>query len=503
MPERIDPVDPAAAAALEIDAATLLDLSLDGFMICDPSGRILQCNRACLKLHGVEAEDFLGKYIYDFDLTYPPDVVLSMLEQAKERGYIKGESKVRRADGHAIDIAFTCNFIPNEQGGCFFVFFTDITERKRAEAALRESEHRWRSLAEGVNAALFMYQDGRLVYANQGASKITGYGRDELIGMPVSRLMDARYQALYASRVNELKQEGTEATHYRGPLLTRNGDERWVALSLAESLFNQQPAILGVAFDITDQVIADGALRESRKDMEVLAREMAGVEVKERRALGSLLHDGLVQDLAACRLLVGNLPQGAQADPRLASDVSAAVKLLDAAIAQARNVINDLALPVLFQFGIDAALAQLCRDLAVRHGVEITFEANPDPKPLDEALLEVAYRGVRELLLNACRHASASRILVQSERRDHGLALTVADDGCGFDPSHLRRTIHGGEAGFGLFFLPRGYNEWVEPAPSMRKWAVGPGSRLPCPSWLRRRAPVRRKHHDAHPGRAG
>ena len=438
----------------KIDTAELLDLSLNAFFVLDEEGIIRHCNAACLRMLGLDAQDVIGQPSYKLDAGRSPREVRQLLDRTRAEGKIEGETYAQRKDGSDLHAAFVLNYIPGRNGASFFGFFQDITERKRAERALRESETRWRTLAEGVNAALFIYQEGQLVYANEGTSRLTGYSPEELIGMPVGLLMHKMYEALYADRIEEARRTGTMRPQYRGPIMTRDGQERWVAMSLSRSLFQGKAAILGVAFDITEQVRMDGALRESQRDRELLARQMTRVEMNERRTLGALLHDGLVQDLAACRLRLNTFRGGAKTDADRET-ITATIAAIDRAITRSRNLVRDLAQPVLHEFGIDAALAELCDRFQTETGIHVKFRTDGSPKTLSGELLEIGFRGVQELLRNVVKHAGVKEAQVCSRAKGGHLLLWVIDAGIGFSLADLRATVHGEGEGFGLFLLSR------------------------------------------------
>jgi PAS domain S-box-containing protein len=139
----------------------------------------------------------------------------------------------------------------------------DVTERVEAEAALRESEGRFRALAETTTAAAFIFDGARIIYANPAAAAVTGYARDELEGMNFWEIVHPDVQ----DDVNEVAR--ARATGDTKPVevkLRRKGGElRWLEFSMGFVEYDGARRVLGTAFDITDRKAADKALNESRE----------------------------------------------------------------------------------------------------------------------------------------------------------------------------------------------------------------------------------------------
>jgi diguanylate cyclase (GGDEF)-like protein/PAS domain S-box-containing protein len=137
----------------------------------------------------------------------------------------------------------------------------DITDRRRVEEALRESEGKFRTLAETVAAAAFIFQGTRMRYVNSAAEAQTGYSREELLTMDF-------WEVIHPSSREQVKKRGlarqrgeSVPTRYEVKLLTKSGEERWVDFMAATIEFDGEPAVLGTAFDITERKQAEETIR--------------------------------------------------------------------------------------------------------------------------------------------------------------------------------------------------------------------------------------------------
>jgi len=134
----------------------ILQTAIDGFCIVDPKGRILEVNRAASAIYGYSQEEMVGMNITNFRVGNPQESLLHG-KRAMKTGYDRMETRHRRKDGQIVDLEVSTNFAEMGEEKFFFSFFHDITERKRAEHALKEREKELQiktTNLEEVNTAL-------------------------------------------------------------------------------------------------------------------------------------------------------------------------------------------------------------------------------------------------------------------------------------------------------------------------------------------------------------
>jgi signal transduction histidine kinase len=177
----------------------------------------------------------------------------------------------------------------------------------------------------------------------------------------------------------------------------------------------------------------EGSVRRSERERRHAIERLLRAEEQERRRVAAELHDDTVQVLTACLVVLDRLGDAADAtDPeRISTAVGAARRTLAAATDRTRRLMFELRPTSLQDEGLAGALADLADQLAEEAGLVASVSVAPDRYPY--VAEELAYRTVREAMVNVRKHARATAIGVEVEARDGVLHGRVTDDGRGFD----------------------------------------------------------------------
>ncbi len=153
--------------------------------------------------------------------------------------------------------------------GYFTAIFENITERKRAEEALRESENKFRVLAETSPAAIFLYQGEKYIYVNPMAQTLTGYSREELLAEDAWGWIHTDFQHMVKERAIGRQLGEQLPTRYEVKYSSKDGREGWVDFTAGRVEYGGKPAGLAMAFDITERKRVEEALIKSKVQAEL------------------------------------------------------------------------------------------------------------------------------------------------------------------------------------------------------------------------------------------
>jgi PAS domain S-box-containing protein len=340
----------------------------------------------------------------------------------------------------------------------FAVVFSEITDRKRAEEALRESEERYRQLVQFAPTGIYEvdFRTGRFTSVNDAMCQILGYSRDELLALTAFDILDDEGRASFAARIirGQAGEKLDDAVEYK----VRRKDGR-IIWGLLNSTFHWEGGrIVGatvVANDITERKQMEQALRSSNDNLErvvaertaelqaantrlrALTRDIVSTQEEERRRVSRELHDEAGQALTALKLSLQSIQSDLPVDSgTYRQQLGEAVTLTDTTLEQIRMLAQDLRPPALEAAGLNATLEGLCREFAHRTQIQVSYSGVQLSGLAGPASICI-YRFLQEALTNAARHGHATRIQVCLEKGVEEATLSVQDNGQGFDPNRV------------------------------------------------------------------
>jgi len=331
----------------------------------------------------------------------------------------------------------------------------DITQRKRAEAALARSEQQWRLVMDGLGRHMFvglLDLHGVVLLANRPSRDAASLGEDEVLGLPVEDTYWFAYSDEVRQRLRDAVRRAAqgEEVRYDERIRVAEGQLLWLDFSVHPLRDETGAVVLLVpsAIVIDERKRAEQQLREAARRQRALSWRLVQAQETERRRISAELHDRIGQDLTALGIHLNLIGRSAD-DPQAAAErLGDSRSLLENTIASLRSLITELRPPALEDYGLLAGLRWYGELVASRAGIEIAVHGeDPDPRP--PAPVETAlFRIAQEALVNATKHAQARRVDLALRSHAGDLALEIVDDGTGFDPALLQQS--GPRAHWGL-----------------------------------------------------
>lgn len=256
-----------------------------GIGLDDLRGHIVESNPALQSMLGYSREELDGMNFAEF--THPEDLATDVELFGEmivgKRDFYQIEKRHVRKDREVVWVRLTNSLVRDEVGEPKFTIgmVENITERKRAEEALQQSEARFRTVAETAACAFLVYQGNHLRYVNPATEVITEYSRDELLEMNFWDLAHPDFRDLVRQRGLARQQGQLVPTRYEIKIVTKSGRERWVDFNAGTVWFEGNPAALATACDITDRKQAEVQLRQAAEREHLLAE----ISLRIRRSL--------------------------------------------------------------------------------------------------------------------------------------------------------------------------------------------------------------------------
>ncbi len=160
----------------------ILQSTMEGFWVVNRDGMIVDVNNTLCEMLGYTRDQLLTMSVADVEVEENDEDLRQHIEKIVTTGYDRFESRHRRKDGVAFDVEVSTTYIP-KPNEYFIAFIRDITERKRADENLRESEHKHRTLFESmVQGVVYQDRTGTIISANPAAERILGLTLDQMVG---------------------------------------------------------------------------------------------------------------------------------------------------------------------------------------------------------------------------------------------------------------------------------------------------------------------------------
>jgi two-component system, LuxR family, sensor kinase FixL len=447
---------------------TLTETAVDGVILIDARGVVVMFNPACEKLFGYSADEVIGKnvkmlmpepyrhehdrYIANYRDTRDPKII-----------GIGREVVGLRKDGSTFPMDLSVGEAKHQGGGSIFVgIIRDITERKSAERALRESAGRMQALIEtAVDGAILIDARGIVLMFNPACEKLFGYSADEVIGKNVKMLMPEPYRhehdGYIANYVDSRKPKiigiGREVVGRR-----KDGSTFPMDLSVGEARQDGESIFVGIIRDLTSRKRTEAELEQARGELVRVARVTTLGELT-----AAIAHEvnqpltGLVSSGNAClRWLAGDVPNLEAARESVERMISAGSRAGEV-ISRIRALVGKSP-PLRDWLNINDAITEviaLVRGEVQRNHISLRTKLSTDvPLVLGDRIQ--LQQVILNLMLNAIEamsevsHPTRELSVLSVKDRPNGALVTVQDSGVGLDEAALDRI-------FGAFYSTKAH----------------------------------------------
>jgi PAS domain S-box-containing protein len=346
----------------------------------------------------------------------------------------------------------------------------EITERKKAEEALREAEREKSLILDNANEIIAFHDtDNNLIWANKAYLDATGLPLSELKGRKCYCCWRLDRRCEHCPVVTAIQTGEPQESE-----LTPENQSHWPVeqgswLVKAAPVRDSSGNIVGaieVAHDITERKRAEAALRDltatlesevvqrtaqlqqRARQLQKLTLEVAQTEDRERKRMAEILHDDLQQIIAGAKFHLSLMRNRVKHDAALEVMASKIDDMLRDAIEKSRGLSHELSPVVLHHGDFIETLGWLAGQMQAKHGLVVHVHAKGQVHLRSEAIKTFLYKTAQELLFNVVKHARVHEAGLRLRRRGPYVCLSVSDRGRGFDPQGLREAV-----GYGLLSI--------------------------------------------------
>ena len=406
----------------------LLDLNFDTSFV----------NRQMAEMLGYQPAEMLGRSVFDF--YYSEDIPSKRMGLSRRREMVSEhlEDRLRKRDGTELWVRMAAIPLSTDRGDFngAMAIVSDISSERLAEVALRESEARFRLVANTAPMLIWMSDASKLcTYFNHTWLAFTGRSMDQELGNGWTEGVHPEdLQKCFDTYVHAFDAREKFTMEYR--IRRYDGEYRWI-LDLGVPRFNQDGSFagyIGSCIDVTDRKLAEEALSGVNSKL-IEAQE------RERARISRELHDDISQRLAMLTIELEQLGQKFFDSPPDLLHRVARLRNHSADLAtDVQSLSHELHSSKLEYLGIATAMRAFCHEFSDQQNVEVVFDHDEIPRTLPKDISLCLFRISQEALQNAAKHSGVRHFAVELRCAADAIHLTVRDSGSGFDSEGPRKS---------------------------------------------------------------
>ncbi len=270
--------------------------SRDAVFVLDESGRILKAGGSAEGVYGAPPQELEGLGFQELEADGAPSRFEELAGGVADGGFVSVQTRHCRRDGSVFPAELTCRPVPVDGRRFCAATVRDVTRLVQTEEALREADVRFYGLVNAAAATIFILQDGHFVEVNAAAEALTGYTREELLNIHFLQLVHPDFREKVARRTEARVSGADPPSRYEFKILRKDGEARWIDLSVGRTTFRGRPALIDSVWDITERKRAAADLaRQNRLYRTLSAVNQVLVRAEDEAAMLS----------ETCRILAG------------------------------------------------------------------------------------------------------------------------------------------------------------------------------------------------------
>ena len=425
--------------------------SVLGFAIYDTNFILIDVNEPYLLLLESTREQVIGKHSDEVGLVskiHPPKRTLTheKIEQILAAdGYIESlEIEIETTRGEILTMLLSIERLEFNNNKYWLTSAVDITEKKKAELLLKESEEKYRLLFYSNPLPMWMTTIPGLdiIDVNEAAINQYGYSREEFLKLNTRQLRPAEDVENFLKEVDKMEPGIINLRAWRHK--KKDGTIINVETYSHQIMYEGRMVWLGLSHDVTEKYKASELLEKSYEDIRLLASNLQSIREDERTNIAREIHDELGQQLTGLKMDMHWLNRRIKSeDDEVNKKMKDSIELVNSTITTVRKIATDLRPSILDDLGLLAALEWQSEEFERRSGTKVTFTNNVGDITVLPVAATALFRIYQELLTNIARHANATETYASLDSDDKNLYFSIRDNGVGFslDTINMKKTL--------------------------------------------------------------
>jgi PAS domain S-box-containing protein len=428
---------PGVAAGGQTDLAVVFERIADGIVSLDNNWRFTYVNKKAGEFIGRRPEELIGKNIWTEFAEGKDRPVYEAYQRAME------DQRPIHFEEYSPtwDRWFEYRAYPSPAG--LTVFFQDVTEHKRANLILQESEVSYRELADSIKDIFFaLDHDLKCSYWNSAAEKKSRLSREEALGKSLFEI----FPPAKGTKVEETCRQVLKTQHPQTTDFYLKGKDRDYVFEL--TAYPSKQGISVFARDITEKAKLERELAAQAADLRNLSSRLLHAQEEERKEISRELHDEMGQALTMVSLNFSYIKKtlGTTQKSKVKNKIDESDGLIRKLLEQVHEMTLDLHPHMLDDLGLLPTVKWFAERFSKNLNLAVRLTENNWSEPVETGLALSLFRIIQEALTNAAKHARAKKIRIHLSQDRNNIEALIEDDGCGFDPAQVeqeRRKKHG------------------------------------------------------------
>lgn len=422
----------------EIRYRDLIEQASDGIVIVTLYGDYVEVNSSICRLLGYTKKELLSMNSRDVvpAIAHEKDLSTRIGAIRNTEESVINEVLLKRKDGSLVQVETHSKRLPD---GNLISFIRDLSERKKADKEIRDSEERYRALVENATEVLMLYDiDSRLfVNVSESAGRMFKKSTEELLKCGFREISPEKQQRQSSEKIFEEKLQMTLAgdkVNFEWNYIDSNGKiipcETWLV-----RLPGPKVLIRTSIQDISERKKYEKELKSSSEKLRELYNSLQNVREEERKHIAREIHDELGQQLTGLKMDIYSIYRSLKTDDdNINAKMQATLGLIDQSMSSVRKIAMELRPSILDDLGLVAALEWQAEEFEKRSLIKVNFSSSITELVVEPNTAIALFRIFQELLTNVGRHSEAGKVNVFVYIEESRLFLRVGDNGKGFDP---------------------------------------------------------------------